>query len=92
MFLFATVCERFKTDDVVPNFVKEQRQADRRTWVGRFDPANDPPVGIANLPGAAAHVPAPAPHADVVLDFNPPENRLEVVHGSGGIGGAAPTP
>lgn len=77
----------FEPDGVVSHLVEEQREADWGSRVGRLDPADDAAVGIAHLPGAAAHLAAPAADADGVLGFDPPENRLEVAHCWDDIGG-----
>src|SRR6185312_14355910 len=80
VLLLASPLVRLEPDDVMADLVKEQRQADRRLGAGRLDPTDDPPVGISHLPRAPAHLPPPAADANVVLGFDPPDDRLEVTH------------
>ena len=60
------------------SFVKEDRQADWRLRIRRFDPIDDLPVVVVDAPGAAAHTFSPAPDAQVVTGFDFFYDRAEV--------------
>ena len=91
IFFLATFFVAAEANGVMANLVEKDREADGGLGEGGFDPVDASAIAMADAPGAAAHLFAPAFDADGIAAFHRFDDGVElggaaVGHSRAGIG------